>query len=140
MCRFEKGFILCKCEVLPSRKSGRKSNVPDTKIEYIWTLYKHLGANPEIEMGRYEFPKSDIGQGLTADFVVSQLNSRNCFDFEYSPNEGDNLLINDSRYANGRLEFLFRDEQWIVDFYDPFSELTEMVFEGKVIPETEKER
>ena len=135
MCDFDKEFILCVCkhERIPYKKTKRnKKKTQPEKIEYIWTLYKYIGPNKGKEMGRYVFPVSDIGNGLTSDFVLAQINSKNCFDFEYNPNEGDNLLISDLQYKGGRLEFIYRDGKWLKDFYDPFMDETKRTLEGKI--------
>lgn len=111
MCNFEKGFILCTCSKDEINKSEDRA--------YTWHLSQHLGLSEDDIVGKYLPPVSDIGKGLTADFVVSQLNSRNCFDFESKPSEGDNLTIYQSS-TSFRLEFIFRNGTWIEDHYSPF--------------------
>lgn len=128
MCDFSKGFILCKCNdpkvVVHHKKSKRrkkntKQSGTDTSIEYQWTLFSYLGPRKEREMGRYIFPASQLDKGLTASFVEEELNNRNCFDFEYQPKEGDNLIINTST-GSDRIEFIYREGIWEEDHYSPF--------------------
>lgn len=141
MCDFNKGFILCKCNdpkaIVHPKKSWRKKLKKNKKIEYIWTLYKFIGMSKEKEMGRYMSPVSDVGSGLTADFVLKELNSRNCFDFDYSPSQGDNLVINNADLV-GRIEFIFRDGKWEEDHYSPFDHEYEKIDTGKLTPTEQK--
>ena len=135
MCDFNKGFILCKCNdpkvVVHNKKSRRNKKKKNQPIEYDWTLYKYLGLSKEMELGRYTFPSSDVGNGLTSDFVLNELNSRNCFDFEYQPKEGDNLIISKTDSSN-RIEFIFRNGKWIEDHYSPFDHVYEKIDNGKI--------
>lgn len=124
MCNFDDGFILCKCDDLESGINDQDSN----SMIYVWSLYKYIGKSKSFEMGRYILPGGAVGT-LTSDFVIEELNSKNCFDFEYMPQEGDNLLI--SSLGNiPRMEFIFRGNEWIGDNYDPFTDITEIKFEG----------
>ena len=102
MCDFNQGFILCKCEPPLADSSKKKLRTKHKKklaeqaksfMEYEWILFKYIGPALEKEIGRYIFPVSETGEGLTADLVLNELNTRNCFDFEYNPLEGDNLVI-----------------------------------------------
>ncbi len=133
MCDFSKGFILCKCNdpkvVVHNKKSRIHKN--NQSIEYHWTLFKFLDMAEEREMGKYLFPINDIGHGLTADFVLNELNSGNCFDFEYQPSEGDNLSINKTDSAT-RIEFIYKNGKWEEDHYSPFDYKKEKFDNGKV--------
>ena len=102
-----------------NKKSRRIRNKQHLPIEYVWTLYKFIGFREEREIGRYLFPVSDIENGLTANFILKELNNRNCFDFEYTPNEGDNLIINQVN-SHVRIEFIFRSGKWVEEYYSPF--------------------
>lgn len=137
MCDFNKGFILCQCNnskvIVHNKKSKRNRNKKkNQQIEYTWTLFKFLGMSKEREMGRYLFPVSNIGNGLTSDFVLNELNNRNCFDFEYIPNQGDNLIIGKADSFN-RIEFIFRNGKWEEDHYSPFDHEYKKFDNGKII-------
>ncbi|WP_299682618.1 hypothetical protein [uncultured Dokdonia sp.] len=138
MCDFSKGFILCKCNdpkvIVHHKKSKRrkklnKQSKAKTTAEYEWTLFSYVGIRKEQEMGRYRLPASKLDEGLTADFVFEELNTRNCFDFEYHPKEGDNLIIHTSTGFN-RIEFIYRDGIWEEDHYSPFSDDCEKIDNG----------
>jgi hypothetical protein len=107
MCDFEKGFRLCSCgsEPIKFREQELYRKVKDELVKipnkkndkipliYIWSLSRFEGMNESPEMGRYILPTNDIGQGLNAEWIALNLNCGNCFDFEYEPEEGDNLKI-----------------------------------------------
>jgi hypothetical protein len=50
-------------------------------------------------------PGNSIGNGLDAKWIALNLNSENCFDFDYTPQEGDNLFIRQK--CNLRPVYLF---------------------------------
>lgn len=145
MCDFSKGFKLCLCSdpriIVHHRKSKRhqKKRAQEKKgIEYIWTLHRYVGKLSGDEMGRYIIPHSNIGNGLTAEFVLNELNNKDCFDFEYQASEGDNLIIateEDMFYE--RLAFIYRDGFWVEDHYSPFEDDTKKITNGKLIENKE---
>ncbi|WP_075341141.1 hypothetical protein [Tenacibaculum agarivorans] len=138
MCDFNQGFILCKCNdskvIVHHKKSKRnkkKLQKEVQKIEYTWTLFRFIGMSKERELGRYMFPVSDVGNGLTSTFVANELNSRNCFDFKYTPNQGDNLIISKNQSSH-RIEFIFRNGKWEEDHYSPFDHEYVKIDNGKI--------
>jgi len=144
MCDFEKGFKLCTCApsgtqapraIIHHKKSKRRKRHidPDTlPREYIWVIFKHRKTIEPDEIGHYQMPRSNIGQGLTADWVLLNLNVENCFDFDYEPSEGDNLVIREPAPLSPRLSFIFRNGAWVEDHYDAFSEIIELHLRGIV--------
>lgn len=153
MCDFNKGIKLCTCngEKIKYRKQdlykkikGKLVKIPNKKndeipIIYVWHLYRYIGKDEEnYELGRYIFPTDDIGNGLNAEWIALNLNIENCFDFEYIPNEGDNLYITQNIELSPYISFIFKNGEWIIDHYDPFSYITKHVNEGKVFEITNK--
>ena len=137
MCDFSKGFKLCTCNdpsVVVHNKNSRRhkrKNGGKKAREYIWELHHYVGEIEISEMGFYNMPYEDIGKGLTAEFVLKELNRNNCFDFEYRPKEGDNLSIRikDSIYS---MDFIFRNNEWILEHYSPFYVETQRFLNGTV--------
>ncbi|WP_449397928.1 hypothetical protein [Chryseobacterium wanjuense] len=80
--------------------------------------------NNEGIMGLLNMPSNKIGFSLTQEFVLDQINNKNCFDFEYQPKDGDNLQINFQRnkYWVEFLSFIYREDHWKVDSYYTFIE------------------
>ncbi len=137
MCDFENGFILCSCEPLvsiepPKRKSKKNQNMPERKLGYRWVLFRFDGYIEDILMeGSFEPPVKDLGNGLNEEWVLLNLNLEKCFDFEYTPKEGDNLILrSNDRYKY--LSFTFEKNVWISNHYDPFSTVLEKFKEGKI--------
>ena len=152
MCDFKNGFILCTCvgeeplEILEEKKEipvkkkrkRHKNRIETEKSEpevidsrnYIWEL--RTLKKTEFAVGRAAFPSEDIGHGLESVWVELNLNDRNCFDFEYTPNEGDELvffnLINKYKY----LSFIYKKGVWVNDFYDEIGYITKIEKSGKV--------
>ncbi|WP_291869394.1 hypothetical protein [Maribacter sp.] len=129
MCDFENGFILCSCKEKKTSKEVLKTD----KLEYIWEL--RTVKKTEWAVGRARLPSSDIGKGLESEWVLLNLEDRNCFDFDYTPKEGDNLVIypSSNRYYNdflSYLSFIYTDNKWIEDFYDEIAHLTKQDNKG----------
>nr|WP_321233005.1 hypothetical protein [uncultured Psychroserpens sp.] len=126
MCNFNKGFILCICN--DDSDSSIEKDTIKTGISYTWMLFKSINYIEPTERGRYIMPSSDIENGLTNEFVFEELNKRDCFDFEYKPEEGDNLFIKKGKVMP-YLSFVFRDGLWIdgrtVDFNTEFDDIIE---------------
>ncbi len=121
MCDFKKGFKLCTCEL--DEDSIEEFN-------YIWRLERTTSNELGIE-GMYLPPTNDIGNGLNEEFVLKNLTQRNCFDFEYSPIEGDNLEMR-SKINSSYLSFVFTNGSWIIDHPNPFDYEVEEIHSGKI--------
>lgn len=136
MCDFEKGFILCSCIIVkPAKKSKRKSkknNEMPVELGYRWTLsrFKEFIEEPLME-GSFDPPSKDLGKGLNDEWILLNLNSENCFDFDYIPLEGDNLIFKSNERFK-YLSFIFSKGEWIKNNYDPFSTILESYKQGKI--------
>ncbi|WP_375559570.1 hypothetical protein ACE193_17785 [Bernardetia sp. OM2101] len=139
MCDFDKEFKLCTCENQETqhRKNTRKYKKENqNKDTFVWTLYTYKGKLESFMDGMMALPSDKIGkQELSLDYVIHQLNSKNCFDFEYSPKEGDYLVIEiETKNWNSEImPFIYRENKWIFDVYNPFDEMTEEIKKGKLV-------
>ena len=70
-------------------------------------------------LGRYLFPVDDIGKGLNAEQILLNLNVDNCFDFDYIPNEGDNLTLTTNIVLSPYVSFIFKKGEWTPKHYEP---------------------
>jgi hypothetical protein len=139
MCDFDNGFVLCTCKEKPtvhhknSRRNKRaEANAP---LKYLWYLLecaKLDGPEHFLKEGLYQLPASDIGKGLTEEWVLLHLNVGHCFDFTYTPNEGDYLVIRESQQHGIFLSFIFRDGSWVSGFYNPFTTNEKLKMAGEV--------
>ncbi len=131
MCDFENGFILCSCK----EKNG-KSELSVKKAEYVWEL--RTLQKTELAVGKARWPSSDIGKGLDAAWLLLNLADRNCFDFDYQPKEEDNLVLYPSsneyynQYVSSYLSFIYKNGEWVEDYYDEISQETKQKDKGIV--------
>ncbi|MNJ91908.1 hypothetical protein D3C87_95630 [compost metagenome] len=147
MCDYTNGIRLCSCEphqiVFRHDEIYRLSRgewvlVPDKKNDnipliYIWQLFRAKSKEDSwMEIGRYMMPRDSLGKGLDAEWIALKLNVENCFDFEYDPVEGDNLLIRQNVRMGPYISFIFRSGQWTVDHYSPFDYEKDHVQSGVV--------
>ncbi len=108
-----------------------KKQLPESKEPFSWILYEYKGIEDSglEKMGLMYMPSDKIGFSLTEEFVLNEMNDKNCFDFNYHPNEGDNLQINFQRNKDWTeyLSFIFRNEKWESDCYSTFTEIIEPI-------------
>ena len=147
MCK--QGFDLhfCTCmngkNIVHNKKSRRnKKKLEGEDFIYHnlkWRLNRYKGQNDSGMIGMMIMPKYRFTTALTADYVLGQLNSKNRFDFEYTPTEGDNLSISIDYSSNKKkkhlfsyMSFIFKSGEWVEDYYNAFSDETEEFQKGKV--------
>lgn len=97
MCDISEGFKLCTCDHVDLGHSH-------------WKLLRFQGEQ-NIILGTPNFDKvKDI---LDMQFVEDELNDRNCFDFDYSPQAGDRLIIKVMKENKSiDLCYDFKDDQY----------------------------
>jgi hypothetical protein len=153
MCDFSKGFVLCRCgageiqfrqEEFYKLVNGKRVAVESKKnknipLMYIWQLFTYVGKSKQVEMGRYQLPGDDLGNGLNAEWIALNLNDAPCFDFDYTPQEGDNLFIRQNVAMGPYISFIHTNGVWVLDNYDPFLIETLLTISGKIMPKEEKE-
>ena len=125
MCFHSNNIKFCTCNEEPIKFremdsfkiiKGKMINVSEKTnkaipIMYVWHLYKYNGSK-EIEIeGELILPENEIGNSLNSEWIALNLNHENCFDFEYTPNEGDNLKISQNVYNSPYLSFIFKKAQ-----------------------------
>jgi len=131
MCDFKDGFILCSCDEGEEKMSSKNDG-----SEYIWEL--RILDKLEFSIGKAKYPSLDIGSGLESEWVLLNLEERNCFDFDYTPKEGDNLVLYPKRnicyndYNDSYLSFIYKSEKWTEGFYDEIGEITISQNRGKL--------
>ena len=121
-------------------------------MNIIWTLERSAGKKSDewLEMGSMMMPTGKLTDEITEDYVLEELNTRDTFDFEYAPIDGDCLNIRfnyknrkfNKEYRNLQyryLSFIFREGTWTPDVNIPFGENFETIFAGKIkLVETEE--
>jgi hypothetical protein len=147
MCDFTKGIKLCSCgsQKIKFREQEHNHNVNDKLIKksnkknadipliYIWRLFRFVEEYTTVEMvGRYILPSDDIGNGLNAEWIALNLNLENCFDFDYTPAEGDNIFIQQNVNMGSYLCFIFTNGEWITEHHSPMTTQIEHIKDGLV--------
>lgn len=145
MCESGKNIKLCTClvggtanAIIHNKNSRRhkKDQLLNSENIYMWTLYKYVGLQDWAMEGLLYPPSNKLGEYLTNELMLKELNNETCFDFDYKPNEGDNLEIYiDEQSVYSFLSFIYRNGQWKVDSYDCFVDKKERINYGKVVTE-----
>ncbi len=144
MCETGKEIKLCTCfpatmNKIVHHKNSRKSK-NKRRNDFTWTLKRCLGFSNSTMDGMGYMPDETLSEDLTNEKMLVDLNSRNCFDFDYKPSEGDNLQIFGPEIYGGRhLSFIFENEEWIADSYLAFMYELEKINYGKVTFEDKTE-
>ncbi|MFT5680076.1 MAG: hypothetical protein ACI8RZ_000981 [Myxococcota bacterium] len=99
MCQLADDFVLCSCD-------GEPLTNPD------WVLERRdRSRHPNHRRGRAMRPRfSDTDRTLQATVLAGL--TRGCFDFDYTPTEGDVLRL---KLDGRRLRFRFDDGHWSID-------------------------
>ncbi|MCD1116981.1 hypothetical protein [Chryseobacterium turcicum] len=138
MCEISNELKFCTClelkdlEIINIHQKLEKfqnKKLPNSKESYSWIIYEYIGhQSNEGIMGLLDMPSEKIGFSLTEEFVLDNINNKNCFDFDYHPKEGDNLQINFQRnkYWVEFLSFIYHNNIWKADSYDAFTEIIEL--------------
>ncbi|MBL7730110.1 MAG: hypothetical protein JNM88_02955 [Chitinophagaceae bacterium] len=138
MCHPISGFKLCTCAnepVIHNKNSRRNKKNTSNNPVYKWHLLRYERRQPSGEIGLVKMPASDIGNGLTATAVLEQLNTVNCFDFDYTPQEKDELHIQKDDQWEEYLAFSYQQGKWVAGaLSDPFNDVMENIGEGKLKP------
>ena len=115
MCKLEDGFKFCTC-------IDEKGLEPAPGI-FVWTLRR---VNPKpltsMIMGSAIRPQFSDDAEKLRQRILSALNQRDCFDFDYQPNDKDFLQIF-LHQGNSPLQYAYdkKNECWKVDRSTSFS-------------------
>ena len=147
MCEVGRKFKLCSCsrdeliETIHNKNSRRYKNLVNqtNPSKIVWTLHQYEGTHYSGMDGLLIAPADKLDDLFTAEYVKNELNNRNCFDFDYSPKEGDYLELKfqqtpkEARLDDGKfLPFIFKNGQWTINSYNAFYEKTVEIKKGKV--------
>lgn len=140
MCEISNQLKFCTCldeknieniNIQKSLDKFHKKQLPKSKESFSWILYEYKGIQDSGNemMGLLYMPSDKIGFSLTEEFVLNEINNKNCFDFNYNPKESDNLQINfqSNKDWTEFLSFIFRNDKWESDSYSTFTEIIEPI-------------
>jgi hypothetical protein len=147
MCEVTQEFKLCSCsaegkvEIIHNKNSRRNKKYMDEQYprRIVWTLDRYVGEHYLGMDGMMQTPADKLDEIFTAEYVKDELNRRNCFDFDYIPNEGDYLVMRynlTKKEAKGRelhyMPFIYRAGKWTIEYHNGFYTKTEEIHHGKL--------
>lgn len=130
--------------VVHNKKARNNRNNPDLiEHDWYWTLHRFVGKieNAWLEQVYLVFPKNWLSDQINSESVLLRLRNSDCFDFNYEPLEGDNLKIihesqqmanNKSYHGLDYLSFIYREDTWKEDSYDPEQDELLLVKTGNI--------
>ncbi len=79
-------------------------------------------------------PVQDIGDGLNVHWVLESLNQRNCFDFEFVPQENDWISIarTSKNWDTPFMNFNFEGGKWVEGWSRGFEDYSQLLNQGKL--------
>ena len=143
MCLPDHEIHFCSCASLePIPYPDKEFNLQQyTKTHFVWRLKRYIGKKDSGMLGEMIMPLQRISYELTADHLIIELTRKDIFDFDYTPREGDNLIIQEGyiyKSIKGQsrpqltdyMSLVYRAGTWQDDFYDVFSERTRSFKKG----------
>jgi hypothetical protein len=147
MCEVTRELKLCSCsagekiEIIHNKNSRQHKKYMDEQYlrRIVWTLDRYVGEHYLGMDGMMRAPADKLDDIFTAEYVKDELNRRNCFDFDYIPNEGDYLVMRynlTKKKAKGRelhyTPFIHRAGKWTIDRHSGFHIKTEEIHHGQL--------
>lgn len=106
-----------------------------------WTLSSFVEES-FLVLGSVVYPEDKLNEYLTSENILKELNTHNCFDFQYTPKERDILEIREEYHfmelkeksrphSVDHMSFKFENNKWVSGDY-PLGYLHEKIETGKV--------
>ena len=126
MCTISTKMIFCSCE--------EESDKEAKKGQYTWVLTRYVGRSKSIRLGKILKSSKDLGNAITIERVLKEMNSRHCFDFDYTPQENDCLDISNGhdRPDYKYLSVVYRTGKWIAGSNGTFGVIKNVIGQGIV--------
>lgn len=128
------------CEISDELKLCTCSNAEE--LENYWVLYRYNKDKNELIVGQPILPRDiTLEELINRDIFCEFLNKKNCFDFEYQPQNKDRLLISLQTNSEEDFEeesiaygFEHRNGKWKIKDYETFDwvEKYDGILEGKI--------
>lgn len=136
MCQPSQYLLFCTCTQEASapvhNKNSRRAKKTPAPPQFLWQLKRLKESKHQGLDGMVIMPQSQLSERLTAHYVETQLNQGHCFDFDYQPQPGDNLLVFTDTSASVYMSYIFKNQQWTTDYYDPFYHKLSLIEKGKI--------
>ncbi|MCG8575477.1 MAG: hypothetical protein MI810_11380 [Flavobacteriales bacterium] len=155
MCKDKKHLTFCTCELKESddlKSQVQAYRILNDKTEYhklfySWrlerTIRKYSTEEKKKIIGELVLPAKKLNAELTAVFVTNALNENAEFDFDYTPKDGDELIIS-LKYQYVQIEnharsplpppmkFVYENEEWYFGYVNHFEYKKEQLKTGKL--------
>lgn len=133
------GYLIEKTKIISADnnnfifKSLLKGSTAFLKPTYIWKLSRHIRLKEERPqfVGGVKIMADNLNNGITTSIIINKLNEGNIFDFSYTPEEKDTLIISYiGEIWSTYLPLIFLEGFWKEGF---FHSLEEYIAEGEII-------
>lgn len=152
MCKADDKLHLCSCSDMKSLSDSPGISAQITQLSKSelyclirWRLLRFIKSEWSGLDGLLIRPVNELTSRITADFLQNLMNNtQNCFDFEYTPSVGDQIIfdtimlnkygkitIPESQYKFVSLIYK-RRKGWGIDNYNSFYDITEQFKQGFV--------
>lgn len=135
MCQQKNKIIFCTCS---EKSTNGESN--EFLNDYSWNLSRYLGSKDTLLRGKIVIPKKDLGNGITVENILQQLNSNTeSFDFDYIASERDclNIDIPDPTERIRYFKVIHINGEWTEGGNNIFTSITKTIAEGKIKKSTD---
>ncbi len=112
-----------------------EGSIDEIKNIYIWTLSRYIGSKESMRRGKIMIPVKDFENGISAENIISKLNTENIFDFEYTAQERDTLHISFNADTTAEYKYfslIFRDERWREGRNPFFTSISKKIASGEI--------
>lgn len=126
MCKPTKNLLFCTC--------NEEDNTSTIIGNYEWSLSRYIGRNKSMLLGKILKSSSDLGDSITIERVLNDLNTRNSFDFDYSPEDMDCIRIHNGCEHPDYAYFsvVYKNGVWKKGSNGTFGVIKETLGEGKL--------
>lgn len=105
MCDISKGFTLCSC-------ADKKALLKRKEKTWIWQLVRETREEDCQIIGEAIMPYYSAMDKELETIIEQELNSRNCFDFEFQPEQGEYLQLYNTDRPDKIFIFQFNGKRW----------------------------
>lgn len=149
MCKPDREIQFCTCASIAPipypvdpDKGGLKQDEYN-KTHFIWRLNRYMGKKNSQMLGQMIMPLQHLSDELTIDKLIMEFCRKDIFDFEYEPNESDELIIREEYIyksvkghqrpeLNEFMSLIYKDSCWQDDYYNIFEDRTRMFKKGVI--------
>ena len=112
-----------------------EGSIDEIKNIYIWNLSRYIGPKESMRRGKIMIPVKDFENGISAENIISKLNTENIFDFEYTAQERDTLHISFNADITAKYKYfslIFWEGKWQEGRNSVFTSIIKKIAGGEV--------